>query len=288
MSSTPDPRLEHPSTYIVQDRSNQEEVTRLQVQDQMFTAGMGGVLPEQPDPTIFHRLLDVGCGPGGWLIETARTYSNLSMGIGIDASPAIIKAARQSAQEAGVSDRVEFHVMDALRMLEFPDSYFDLVNQRFGQSWLRTWDWQKLLQEYQRVTLEGGVIRITESAILIKSTSPALTRLFELGLHVLNLAGHLFGGMNEKMDSELARMFEQRGLQNIHTKTHLIEYSGETLERRHFVEDMKHLFRTTLPFIHKWTSVPGDFEETYRQMLWEIQQPDFVATARLHTIWGTN
>jgi len=55
-------RREHPSTYFVQDRSNAEERERLRLQDQMFTTGMGGVLPEQPDPARFQRVLDVGCG----------------------------------------------------------------------------------------------------------------------------------------------------------------------------------------------------------------------------------
>lgn len=28
---------------------------------------MGGVLPEQQDPTRFRRVLNIGCGPGGWI-----------------------------------------------------------------------------------------------------------------------------------------------------------------------------------------------------------------------------
>ncbi len=72
MSSNP--HREHPSTYFVQDRESKEELERVQLQDHMITAGMGGVLPEQPDPTSFQRVLDVGCGTGGWLIEVAKTY----------------------------------------------------------------------------------------------------------------------------------------------------------------------------------------------------------------------
>ncbi|MBV9232223.1 MAG: hypothetical protein JOZ18_23140 [Chloroflexi bacterium] len=77
MSNPTDPRRENPNTYFVQDRSNEEEAIRLRVQDQMTTAGMGGVLPEQSDPTAFQRVLDVGCGTGNWLIEAAKTFPTM-------------------------------------------------------------------------------------------------------------------------------------------------------------------------------------------------------------------
>jgi tRNA G46 methylase TrmB len=82
MSDPAPPRRENPNTYFVQDRSSEEEAHRLQVQDRMTTAGMGGVLPEQTDPTIFRRVLDVGCGTGWWLIEAAKTYPSMSLLIG--------------------------------------------------------------------------------------------------------------------------------------------------------------------------------------------------------------
>jgi ubiquinone/menaquinone biosynthesis C-methylase UbiE len=53
--------------------------------------------------------------------------------------------------------------MDALRRLEFDDHFFDLVNERYGMSYLRTWDWYKFLTECLRVTRPGGVITFTES-----------------------------------------------------------------------------------------------------------------------------
>src|SRR5437899_1428785 len=122
MSTPPNRRQELPSTYIVQDRSSQEELTRVQIQGQMITAGMGGVLPEQPDPLCFKRVLDVGCGTGNWLIETAKTYPTIPLLIGVDVSREMLDYARAQARAQQVSDRVEFHLMDALRMLEFPES----------------------------------------------------------------------------------------------------------------------------------------------------------------------
>jgi hypothetical protein len=61
MPTPTNPGQEHPSTYWVQDRSDEEELTRLRLQDQMLTADMGGVLPEQPDPMVYRRVLDVSC-----------------------------------------------------------------------------------------------------------------------------------------------------------------------------------------------------------------------------------
>src|SRR5881394_1366493 len=99
---------EHPSTYFVQDRSNLDEMTRLRIQDQMLTAGMGGVLPEQDHPIRFRSVLDVGCGTGNWLIETAKTSPTMKRLVGVDISTKMLDFAREQAEAEGVSDRVEF------------------------------------------------------------------------------------------------------------------------------------------------------------------------------------
>jgi hypothetical protein len=44
--------------------------------------------------------------------------------------------------------------------------------------------------------------------------------------------------------------------------------------------------RTALPFSRKWSRVPDDYEAIYQQALSEMQQPDFVATWSLLTVWG--
>ncbi|HLI72093.1 MAG TPA: class I SAM-dependent methyltransferase, partial [Ktedonobacteraceae bacterium] len=248
---------------------------------------MGGVLPEQPDPASFQRIIDVGCGTGDWLIETATTYPSISLLIGVDISNSMIEFARMQAAAAGVNDRVEFHVMDALRMLEFPEAYFDLVTHRAAASWLRTWDWRKLLQEYRRIGRPGGVVRVVESDADAQSTSPALSALYTLFRQAFYQAGRLFTPERDGLTKELAKLLRQHGFQNVQTRVFPLEYRAGTLAGDQFIENVRLSMQTFQPFMHRWMQVPDNFEEMQQQALREMQQPDFVATTRFLAAWGT-
>ncbi|MBA2681538.1 MAG: class I SAM-dependent methyltransferase [Ktedonobacteraceae bacterium] len=287
MATEPQKPKEHPSTYFVQDRSNEEELTRLRIQDQLLTKGMGGVLPEQEDLGRFQHVLDVGCGTGTWLITLAQQLPDAKRLVGADVSLRMVQYARNQAQEAGVADRVEFHVMDALRMLEFPRHSFDLVNQRLGMGYLRTWDWPGLLQEYRRVTKPNGIIRITEGD-LGGGNTPAFNACHDLIYDALNRAGHIFFSQKDGVIKALEPTMHQAEILNLQTRAHALEYRAGTSEGQAYAEDVKHAFRTFLPFLRKWTQVPNNYEDLYQQMLQEMQQPDFVATWRMLTCWGTN
>jgi ubiquinone/menaquinone biosynthesis C-methylase UbiE len=271
----------------VSDRSHQEELDRLLIHDQMFTTALGGVLPEQADPASFGRVLDIGCGPGGWLLETARTYPSISLLVGVDISEKMIGYAQAQASAQGLAERVKFYVMDALRPLDFPAEHFDLVNERFGTSWLRVWDWPPFLQECQRLTRPGGVVRVTEFNLIVESSSPALVQLGELAIRAFHQAGHLFHARSDGLTKELARLLHQSGLENVQTRAPVLEYRAGTPEGKLFAEDWAHLFRVIAPFLHKWTRVSEDYEALYQQMLQDFPQPDFVAISRPLTAWGT-
>src|SRR5947209_2553830 len=131
---------EYSGTYFVQDRQNQRELLRLIIQDQMVTRAMGGVLPEQPAPATFHRVLDIGCGTGGWIIEAAEAYPTMSL-FGIDINRNMIEYAREQALARNVAERTEFRIMDALLVLEFPPAYSALVNLRFRIIYIRSCAW---------------------------------------------------------------------------------------------------------------------------------------------------
>jgi ubiquinone/menaquinone biosynthesis C-methylase UbiE len=278
-------KSESPSTYFVQDRKSEKELTRLAIQDRLITTAMGGVLPEQADPTVFHRVLDVGCGTGGWLIEAAQTYPMMSL-MGIDISQRMIKYARAQANAHQLNDRVEFCVMDALETLEFPAACFDLVNLRFGVSFVRTWDWPRMLGELLRVTRPGGVVRVTDIEAIHQSNSLALMQLLEILQCAFYRAGHLFTQETTGVTDHLVRLLDQYGWKQVQMKNHVMEYRAGTVQGEAYYEDIMLGFRTVRPFIQKWGCASKDYEVIYQQALGEMRQPDFLAVANLLTVWG--
>jgi ubiquinone/menaquinone biosynthesis C-methylase UbiE len=176
--------------------------------------------------------------------------------------------------------------MDALRPLEFPTASFDLANLRFGVSYLRTWDWPKLLTELLRVTRVDGVIRITDMEFNGESNSPALTQLWEWFQCAFFRAGHFFTWEATGLTSHLAQLLDQYGCDQVQTKAYVLVYRAGTAEGKAFYEDMMLGYQTARPFIQKWGSIGGEYEVIYQQALKEMQQPDFQATLRLLTAWG--
>jgi ubiquinone/menaquinone biosynthesis C-methylase UbiE len=285
---TQDYQRERQGTYIVQDLSNREELTRLTLQDELLTRGMGGVLPEQQNLDGIRRVLDTGCGTGGWLLEVARTYPACSLLIGIDLSRAMITSARARVASDPQGARVRYHVMDSLDMHQFPQGCFDLVNQRLGTTYLRTWDWPRLFAEYRRVTRSGGIVRISECGIP-ESNSPALNQLNQLFLRALVQAGHLFTPEKQTgLLDELVSLCTKQRLQHVQKRLHRLEYQAGTADGEDFIANQKHLFRTLLPFLRKWSHVPENYKELYRQALHEMRSADFVATWNVLTVWGQN
>ncbi|MBO0777851.1 MAG: class I SAM-dependent methyltransferase [Ktedonobacteraceae bacterium] len=287
MPSPFDPQKpEHPSTYMVQNRQNQQELTRLTIQDRMVTASMGGVLPEQADPSIFRRVLDIGSGSGSWCIEAAQTYPSMSL-IGIDISRRMIDYASEQARAQQLADRVEFLVMDALRILEFPDGFFDLVDLRLGVSFMRTWDWPKLISEMLRVCREGGIIRVSEVEIIQPSNGPALTRFFECFQCALFRAGHLFANDTTGITAHLAPLLARHGCQRVQTKAYTLPYRAGTEEGNAYFENISHAMSTVRPFLKKWGCVPRDYDELVQRAKDEMKQEQFMSTIPLLTAWGT-
>jgi ubiquinone/menaquinone biosynthesis C-methylase UbiE len=285
MPDTVDPRKDNPSQYFVEDQSNEAEMIRQMVQDNTLTAGMGGPFPEQPDPARLVRVLDVGCGPGGWLLETAALYPHIRELVGIDISWRMIEYARTQAQTRFLGDRVTFQVMNALRPLAFADDTFDLVNMRFGFSFLLVQDWPGLLRKLLRVTRRGGTVRVTDGTIG-QSSSPAFNRINQMFLCALYRSGH-HPGEQEGMAPQLARLLSTSGCQQVQVQDHALALVAGTVGGKNFSQDMAFAMVTGRPFILKQGCGTEDYDVLYEQALSEMQQPDFHVNWPLVTAWGT-
>lgn len=276
---------DNPSTYFVEDRSNDAEMVRLMIQDNMITEGLGGPLSEQLDVTAFQRILDIGCGPGGWILEIATLSPHTSL-VGIDISWRMIEYARACAQAQKLTNRTEFRVMDALRPLEFPDNSFDLVSTRMSSSFMLIKDWPRLLQEMQRVTRPGGIVRVTDVEMW-QSNSPAHMRLSEMLQCAAYKAGLCIAPDTWGFTPILSQLLTESGCRNVQTEPHTLQFIAGTEAAYNFYQNLMFFFQTLRPFIHKWGCATEDYDATYEQAMIELQQKDFRGQWNFLIGWGS-
>jgi ubiquinone/menaquinone biosynthesis C-methylase UbiE len=285
-----DPRgKDNPSTYFVQSQHDEAEMIRLLLQDQFITAGMGGVLAEQQRPETFQRVLDVACGPGGWVLETAAHYPTMQI-TGIDISWRMIEYARAQAQARRLSRQIDFQVMDAMRPLEFADDTFDLVNMRFASSFLHLKEWSPTLRELLRVTRPGGTVRITESGSDQTGGPTSNSQVYERMLSMLLCAGEKAGysdnprrwGVAHRLDELLTAA----GCQQVQMRPYRLEFVAGTATGESIYQDAMYTFQNTRPLIDRWGCGSPDYQDLYQQMLVEMQQPGFHVFWNLSSAWG--
>ena len=289
--STPRPARPRQSsgTYIVKDPGSRKELERVRIQSEMITAGMGGPLPEQPDPAIFKRVIDIGCGVGEWLFKLAETYPTMTTLVGIDINKLMINKAKVIAATLPNKERLKFVVQDALaEELPFPDASFDLVNMRFGSSFLRNFNWIPVLYQLQRICEPGGVIRIVEGEVVEETNSPALLRLTRIFLEASRQSMHTFSDESNGVTKELPNLLREQGIRDVQTRSYALEFRPGTPEWQSFYDDISKAMDTFSKYMGKFAVLPADYEKICKQALKEMRQPDFVAVWKLMTVWGTS
>ncbi|EXX59694.1 uncharacterized protein OCT59_011245 [Rhizophagus irregularis] len=115
------------------------------------------------------KVLDVGCGPGTWLLDLAATYSSARF-FGIDLFPIFPKEIKPS--------NVEFRQGDVLNTLPYDDNTFDYVHQANMLSVFTIEEWFFVIQELIRVCKPGGYIEFSEPELAVK-TGPVLSRFYD-------------------------------------------------------------------------------------------------------------
>ncbi len=284
--STPDSPPPRESTYWI-DVEHPAEMVRLARQARILTQNIGGLFPRPLDLSALHDVLDIGCGPGEWVLAVAQAYSSMRV-TGIDISATMIEFAQTLTRQPDPPD-AHFQLMDATQPLHFPERAFDLVNARAISSFMKPATWPKLLEECMRILRPGGVIVLTESDVL-NTTSPAFERLSDLFTQALRKASQSFApaGRYTGVTAVLPRLLTEAGFQRQQKTAYAFDVSaGTDLHRDYFSPNYTSGLHLIQPFLFKWgVATIEEVEGLYYQMVKEIDAPEFCAIQYLLSVWG--
>ncbi len=274
------------NSYIY-DPENATEMTRLINLGRLATAGLGGPLNGLPALPEKARVLDLGCGPGGWALDTAFKYRDFEV-CGVDISHSMIDYANARAQSQGLSN-ASFGVMDIVKPLDFDDASFDLVNARFLSGVLKQDTWPLLVAECTRILRPGGILRLTEGDDLGISTSAATERLTALAIRASWRLGYGFSpdGRTLGMSAAIVKLLRQADYRDIHIIPFIVDYSAHTEGWNDFLRNNEIIYQHLTPaLISLGLATSEEIEQLRRQALLETYADDFTCVAHVISTWG--
>lgn len=223
------------SDYIA-DAESITEMTRLLEQDRLMTQAVSGLLPPSMNPDEVHEVLDLGCGPGGWVREMAQSYPSMHI-TGIDTSSLVIDYAHQQAMVDNLTN-AHFMVMD-FQQMAFPDASFDLVNARLVQ-WFLAENREAVVREWFRVLRPGGILRFTESEMAPITNSNVFEQHNVKFITALERMGKTIspGGYHTGIILLLRPLLALLGCKQIQETAHLFNFSAGMPGRESFVQDV--------------------------------------------------
>jgi SAM-dependent methyltransferase len=280
-------KAEDSNTYIF-DSESPTEMARLIELDRYITKAIGGPLSGAPSPASLRQVLDLACGPGGWVLDVSFALPDAEVA-GVDISKTMTDYARARARSQGITN-ASFGVMDITKPLDFADSSFDLVNARALIAVLRKENWQPFIAECKRILRPGGTLRLTELIDGGNTNSPAFERLQELGSLVLKRAGYGFSvdGRTYGLSPTLPGLLRASGFQNVHTLAHALEFSAGAPAWADVYHNYEVVIQAgTEAFVKTGVATAEEVEHLFQHMIIEMHQDDFRGMWHMITILGT-
>ncbi|KAG2234320.1 S-adenosyl-L-methionine-dependent methyltransferase [Thamnidium elegans] len=154
---------EQTSTYWFPN--DDEEIDRLVGQHFALKTLFNGNIPDEILKNVSFeegvKVLDLGCGPGTWIMDVATEYPNSEF-IGVDMCDIFPNNIRPA--------NVTFQTGNVLEQLSFEDNTFDLINLRLFILAFRTDEWDAVLKEVRRMLKPGGYLLSVEAGMLENGT----------------------------------------------------------------------------------------------------------------------
>jgi SAM-dependent methyltransferase len=279
--------METDSEHIsVIDPQSGADMVRLIDRHQLVTRCMGGLFPQDIDTSEIQYVLDLACGPGGWVQDVAFEHQDMAV-IGVDSRPAMLAYARTLARVQGL-DNASFQVMDMLGPLDFFENSFDFIQGCFLCSALPVAAWPGLLHECVRILRPGGIIRLIEAA-WPDTNSPAVQRLGTIVAQALHQVGRTCSpdGQTPFATAMLVPFLRDAGVRQVRSQTYEVPFTTGTFGAHPIMK----LARITLYLLEPFLRDQGvtsheEFEALIRQMDWETIGESFRGKLCFADAWG--
>jgi ubiquinone/menaquinone biosynthesis C-methylase UbiE len=273
------------TTYII-DTESGAETTRLMFQDNLLTRYLGGLFPVELDKESAMRVLDLACGPGGWVLNVAYDYPKAEV-YGDDINQGFVRYAKAQAWSRRL-DNAYFEVMDILKPLAFEENSFDVVNARLLYFMMPTRAWPGLLNECMRILRPGGLLCLCECETGI-SNAPYSEQLNRMLLQTMQKAGMSFSpdGRNVGITPMLSGLIRDAGFVDIGQKAEAIDFSAGAPAHDAFCENIMVGAKLAQPFMLKMgITTPEELERVYQCCLEEMNGAEFRAIWYYLRAWG--
>lgn len=130
-----------------------------EMRDYWWNADFLRLMAERLEFDKVARVLDVGCGVGHWMFALAGALPRTTRFSGVDREEEWVRKATQRMNDAGLGDRCEFALGDAMS-LPFADKTFDLTTCQTVLIHVK--DPRGAIREMMRVTKPGGLVLTVE------------------------------------------------------------------------------------------------------------------------------
>jgi len=277
--------------YVI-DQESSVEMARLMELDILTTKCMGSLFPADIALSTIHDVLDVACGPGGWVSEVAFAHPEKQV-VGADISHSMLSYARAFAEIQGLKNAT-FCYRSATEPLDFPDNSFDFVNSRFMVGFMWKDAWPQYIQECARIIRPGGVIRLTESDCisgLSTGNSVALSWMNRTLVRAFCRTGRSFcedeDGYQVGVTPMLPNFLREAGFQDIREQSHLLNFSAGTEAHQRMLKNLQVGLKLVQPFLLKTgVTTEEEVERYYQQAMTDFMSEDFHAAWYFTSVYG--
>lgn len=276
-----------PENGYVLDPESATEMARLMLQDRLINEMVGGLFPEREDLAGIDRILDIGCGPGGWALDVAHSYPKKEV-IGIDISDMMLTYAR-GQKELHELKNIHFEKMDARKKLEFPDQSFALVNIRNATGYISRREWPLLLKECTRITQAGGILRVTETDRTGLTNSVPFEKYTRYLTHLIAKMEYGFAvdTYTSGMSPMLGKLLLDAGCSAIQTTSYVLDFSYGTKFYPIQLQNVEITFQLLQHrLIEMGIATQEELESLYEAVIHDIVSENFCGIAYIFTFCG--